>query len=110
MRLEAIVPYAGVYFSHSWIRKNILKQSDEEIEQMDMEIASEEGDPQYEKLSFMTPGGGMVPPPGEEPFPPEGGEGEEGEEGPPQNGPPQNGPPGKGPPQKSGSQKKPPPK
>jgi hypothetical protein len=32
---------AGKYYSHHWLRKNILKQSDDDIETMDMEIEEE---------------------------------------------------------------------
>lgn len=35
----------GKYYSHKWIRTNILKQTDEEIEQQDKEIKSELKDP-----------------------------------------------------------------
>lgn len=37
----------GKYYSNEWIRKNVLKQSDDEIEDMDKEIAEEKDDPQY---------------------------------------------------------------
>jgi hypothetical protein len=33
--------FIGKYFSYNWIRKNVLKFSDEEIEKMDAEIAEE---------------------------------------------------------------------
>jgi hypothetical protein len=32
---------AGKYYSHAWIRKNILKQSDDDVEKMDAEIENE---------------------------------------------------------------------
>jgi hypothetical protein len=33
--------FIGKYFSYNWIRKNVLKFSDEEIEKMDAEISEE---------------------------------------------------------------------
>lgn len=45
--LRTIDDYAGKYYSHSWIRKNILRQTDEEIHQMDKEIAEEQTNPQF---------------------------------------------------------------
>jgi hypothetical protein len=40
-------PIVGKYVSNTWVRKHILLQSDDEIEQMDKEIAEEETIPQY---------------------------------------------------------------
>ena len=45
--LNTVVPYAGKYYSHEWIRKNILRQTDEDIEQMDEEISEEMDDPRF---------------------------------------------------------------
>ena len=39
--------YAGKYYSHEWIRKNILKQDEEEMGEIDKQIASEKDNPQY---------------------------------------------------------------
>jgi hypothetical protein len=39
--LNAVQPYIGKYYSDMWIRKNILKQNDEEIAEMMQEIAEE---------------------------------------------------------------------
>ena len=72
--LGEIVQYAGVYYSHTWIRRNILKQSDEDIEEMDEQIAEDEANPQYAKLGMdqqtagpemptETPSGASMPPP-----------------------------------------------
>ena len=36
--------YVGKYFSNEWIRKNVFKQSDEDIEEMDKQIEDEGGD------------------------------------------------------------------
>ena len=40
--LQNIIPYIGKYYSDNWVRKNVLMQTDEEIEQM-MEEINEEG-------------------------------------------------------------------
>jgi hypothetical protein len=39
--LNAVQPYIGKYYSDMWIRKNILKQNDEDIAEMMQEIAEE---------------------------------------------------------------------
>ncbi len=65
--LGAIEPYVGKYFSQNWVRTNILKQTDEEIEEINREIEEEQklmGDAEQQ------PGGGPDafgpggPPPG----------------------------------------------
>jgi hypothetical protein len=45
--LRDIDDYAGKYYSHEWIRRNVLKQSDEEIEELDKQIEDEKDDEQY---------------------------------------------------------------
>ena len=45
--LRDIDDYAGKYYSHEWIRKNILRQSDEDIEEMDEQINQETENSQY---------------------------------------------------------------
>lgn len=40
-------PFAGKYISHKWIRKNILRQTDEDIEELDAEISNEMDDPRF---------------------------------------------------------------
>lgn len=66
-RMRDIDPYRGVYYSATWIRKNILKQTDEDIMQIDQEIAAEMQIPQYNMaLMPQSPdmeGGGMGGPP-----------------------------------------------
>jgi hypothetical protein len=37
----------GKYYSHEWVRKNVLHQSDDEIEDMDKEIEAEANDPRW---------------------------------------------------------------
>lgn len=39
--LQAINDYVGVYYSKNWVRKNILQQTDEEIEEIDKQIQEE---------------------------------------------------------------------
>lgn len=46
-RLDSAVNYAGRFFSNTWIRKNILRQTDEDIVTMDYEIAMEMQLPQF---------------------------------------------------------------
>jgi len=63
--------FVGRYYSNTWVRKNLLKQDDEEIEQIDAEIAQEMTMPQYAPpLDAMNPeiDGG---PPGTPPTPPQ---------------------------------------
>lgn len=45
--LRDIDDYAGRYVSHTWIRKNVLRQSEEEIEQNDEEMEEELDDPRF---------------------------------------------------------------
>lgn len=49
----------GKYYSNEWLRKNVLKQSDDEIEDMDKEIAEEKDNPQYMDPMMMDPSGDM---------------------------------------------------
>lgn len=46
-RLRDVSEFAGKYFSHTWIRKNILKQTEDEIEENDAQIGQEQLIPQY---------------------------------------------------------------
>jgi len=45
--LNLAEPYVGKYYSHTWIRKNILRQSEEDIEQMDEDMEEEQDDERY---------------------------------------------------------------
>jgi hypothetical protein len=40
--LQALDPYVGKYYSQSWVRKNILRLDEDEIEQIEKEIADEQ--------------------------------------------------------------------
>ena len=60
--LNAIQPFIGKFYSEMWVRRNILKQTDEEIEIMNAEI-EEEGsdqaleDQQQAEMDAMAAGG-----------------------------------------------------
>jgi hypothetical protein len=45
--LTSIQPFIGMYFSNMYVRKEILKQDDKEIEKIDAEIAEEQENYQY---------------------------------------------------------------
>ena len=42
--LDSMSNYIGTYFSRTWVKKNILRQTDDEMEQMDKEISEEGSD------------------------------------------------------------------
>lgn len=42
--LQFVDPFVGRYYSKEWVRKNILKQTDEDIEEIDEQIAQEAKD------------------------------------------------------------------
>lgn len=44
--LQLVDPYVGKYYSQMWVRKQILRQTDQEIEEMDAEIEQEPPGPQ----------------------------------------------------------------
>lgn len=39
--LQAVDPYVGRYYSREWVRKNVLQMSDEDIEEIDQQMADE---------------------------------------------------------------------
>jgi len=45
--LRDIDDYTGKYYSHEWVRRKVLHQSDEEMEEIDEQIADEADNPQY---------------------------------------------------------------
>ena len=45
--LRDVDDYAGKYYSHQWVRRNVLHQSDEEMKEIDEQIGEEQDDPQY---------------------------------------------------------------
>ena len=42
--LASLDEYVSKYISNEWVRKNILRQTDEDIEDLDKQIESEKGD------------------------------------------------------------------
>jgi len=40
--LQQVDPYVGKYYSMQWVRKNILRLDDEQIEQIEKEMGEEE--------------------------------------------------------------------
>ena len=42
--LQVIDPYVGRYYSHQWINRNVLRMSDDEIKEMDVEMNQERKD------------------------------------------------------------------
>jgi len=57
--LRDISEYAGKYYSHNWIRKNVLHQAEDEIEEIDNEITGEKGDSRYASDEDEGGGGGL---------------------------------------------------
>ena len=63
--LTQLQPFIGKYYSETWVRRNVLKQTDEEIEIMDREISEEGSDAELEAqqqaemdaMAQETPGG-----------------------------------------------------
>jgi hypothetical protein len=54
-------PFAGKYYSHNWIRKNILQQTEDEIETIDSEIVEEENEPRYQVAAPGQPEQPVIP-------------------------------------------------
>ena len=47
--LDQLQPYIGKYYSNEWVRKHVLYQSDEEIEEMDEQNMAEQENPLYQQ-------------------------------------------------------------
>ena len=65
--LQQIDVFAGKYYSHEWIRRKVLMQTDEEIEEIDEQIVAEMQNPQYNPPEPEVMGGedpNAVPPDG----------------------------------------------
>jgi hypothetical protein len=45
--LRDIDDFVGKYYSAEWVRRNVLQQSDEDIEEIDEQIEDEQENPQY---------------------------------------------------------------
>jgi hypothetical protein len=52
--LNGMSPYVGTYYSHKWVRKNILRQSDDDIEEIETDLSQELQDPRYVTKSDMN--------------------------------------------------------
>ena len=71
--LRDIDDYTGKYYSHEWVRRQVLRQTDEEMEEIDEQIKEEQDNPQYNP-PMPEPGGpqdqgGPAPEQDEEPTP-----------------------------------------
>lgn len=64
LTLGQVEPYVGTYFSREWVRKQVLMQSEEEIEEMDKQIEAEPPPVPPAPPDGMVPGGGVPGAPG----------------------------------------------
>jgi hypothetical protein len=55
--LTMMDPYVGKYYSQTWIKKNVLRLSDEEIAEMDKEMQEDGSAEQYEQMQQGQQGG-----------------------------------------------------
>lgn len=54
--LTSVMPFVGMYFSSTWVKKNVLKQDDKEIETMEEEIMQDVQDPIIQRGQMMSMG------------------------------------------------------
>lgn len=64
--LRDVDDYAGKYYSHEWIRRNVLYQTEEDMKEIDEQIQEEKDNPQYNQPEIgpdgqPIPGTGMQP-------------------------------------------------
>lgn len=66
--MPMVDPYVGRYYSHEWVRKNILQQTDKDIKEIDKQTQEEMKDPLYQMgmgaedaPDQSTPSGAPVP-------------------------------------------------
>lgn len=64
--LRDVDDYAGKYYSHEWIRRNVLYQTEEDMKNIDEQIAEEMSNEQYNPPVPMGPEGQPVPDEGED--------------------------------------------
>jgi hypothetical protein len=64
--LRDIDDYTGKYYSHEWVRRNVLYQTEEDMEEIDEQIAEEVDNPQYNPPVEMGPDGQPMDAPGPE--------------------------------------------
>ena len=59
--IDKVGEFIGRYYSEKWVRRNILRQSDDDIETMDIEIAQEKarGDISVDAGENVAQGGGQ---------------------------------------------------
>jgi hypothetical protein len=58
--LTMMEPFVGKYYSQTWIRKNVLRMSDEEIRTMDKEMEKDGSVEQYEQMQQAQNGGQQI--------------------------------------------------
>lgn len=63
--LNAIFPYVGRYFSNEQVRRDVLRQTDDDIREIDKEIEVERDDPQYPPPGGIQDPDAGIPPMGE---------------------------------------------
>jgi len=72
--LQQVQPYIGMFYSQEWVKKNVLQQSDEDIEAMEKQMAGEEPMPgsllgdemeQQQAMADQAGAGGDQAPPGQ---------------------------------------------
>ena len=64
--LRDIDDYTGKYYSHEWVRRNVLYQTEEDMKEIDEQIVEEMDNPQYNPEPPMGPDGQPVEAPGPE--------------------------------------------
>ena len=60
--LTMLEPFVGKYFSQTWIKKNVLRLTDEEVKEMEKEMKKDGSVEQYEQMQ-QAQQGGMIPQP-----------------------------------------------
>ena len=64
--LRDIDDYTGKYYSHEWVRRNVLYQTEEDMKEIDEQIVEEMDNPQYNPEPAIGPDGQPVEAPGPE--------------------------------------------
>ena len=64
--LRDIDDYTGKYYSHEWVRRNVLYQTEEDMKEIDEQIVEEQDNEQYNPPVEMGPDGQPVEAPGPE--------------------------------------------
>jgi hypothetical protein len=64
--LRDIDDFTGKYYSHEWVRRNVLYQTEEDIKEIDAQIVEEMDNPQYNPEPTIGPDGQPVEAPGPE--------------------------------------------